>query len=145
MNWKREAVEKLRSYSGRKASLSRTKEEIRQLEGDLRAIKSQLGRSGTPSGGGGGTDDAIVGNIALREELKRNQRQTLQWVRQMDDALKLLDSEERLVLEWCYMRHTKGAVDDLCEKLSVEKSTVYRRREDALRKFTLAYYGAIET
>ena len=36
-------------------------------------------------------------------------------------------------------------VDHLCELLCTEKSSVYRRREQALRHFTTALYGRIDS
>ena len=38
----------------------------------------------------------------------------------------------------------QGNVDRLCEELGIEKAMVYRRKEFALRKFTIALYGAVE-
>lgn len=36
-------------------------------------------------------------------------------------------------------------MDRLCEELGLEKATVYRRRDAALRHFTLALYGVTES
>lgn len=144
MDWKREAIDKLRNYNGRKASLARVREEMHQLEEESRAIKSQL--EGTVSvKGGGGSDDALVRNIALRGELKQAQKNTVRWLSQVEGALAFLTEEETLVLEWFYMRQGKGAADYLCQRLALERSSVYRRRDEALRKFTVAYYGAVES
>ena len=37
-----------------------------------------------------------------------------------------------------------GAPERLCKELGVETSSIYRRRDKALRHFTLAYYGIDE-
>ena len=38
-----------------------------------------------------------------------------------------------------------GALDQLCEELGMERSSVYRHRDKALSKFTLSLYGAQES
>ena len=60
-------------------------------------------------------------------------------------ALAVLDDEERLILDKFYIHRAKGNVGDLCERLNVEQSTVYRKRDNALRRFTIALYGVTET
>lgn len=67
------------------------------------------------------------------------------WVSQVDKALAILSDEERLVLDRFYLHPIKGAIEDLCERMNIEKATVYRRRDDALRRFTIALYGATDT
>lgn len=50
---------------------------------------------------------------------------------------------------WCWIGSTstgaKGAAAELCDRLNLEKSAVYDRRDKALRHFTLALYGVTET
>jgi hypothetical protein len=36
-------------------------------------------------------------------------------------------------------------LEELCEKMQVEKSSIYRKRDKALERFTLALYGALES
>ncbi|MBR6678305.1 MAG: hypothetical protein IKL23_06215 [Oscillospiraceae bacterium] len=51
----------------------------------------------------------------------------------MEDALGCLDEEQRDILEVMFLRPKAGAADFLCEKLDIERSSVYRRRDKALR------------
>ena len=100
----------------------------------------------TPVMGGGNTrEDALLSNMAHREELARTLRQAKAWVETVDAGLAVLDDEERLVLDRFYIRRAKGNVDRLCEELCREKSVVYARRDKALRHFTIALYGLVET
>jgi len=43
------------------------------------------------------------------------------------------------------MNPAKGNVERLCVELYTEQSTVYRRKDVALRKFTIAMYGCLES
>lgn len=87
----------------------------------------------------------MLSNIVHRDELKRRLKEARLWFSMVDKALAVLDDEERLVLDRFYIHRVKGAVEALCESLSLEKSAVYDRRDKALRHFTLALYGVTET
>ena len=145
MNWKREAIDKLKNYEAHKQALECLPKEIRRLESTYTGIRSAT-TDGTPVSGGGNTrEDSMLSNIVHRDELKRRLKEARLWVAQVDKALAVLDDEERLVLDRFYIHRAKGAVEALCESLGLEKSAVYDRRDKALRHFTLALYGVTET
>lgn len=145
MNWKREAIDKLKNYEAHKQALECLPKEIRRLESAYTGIRSAT-TDGTPVSGGGNTrEDSMLSNIVHRDELKRRLKEARLWVAQVDKALAVLDDEEQLVLDRFYIHRTKGAVEALCESLNLEKSAVYDRRDRALRHFTLALYGITET
>ncbi len=145
MNWKREAIDKLKNYEAHKQALECLTKEIRRLESAYTGIRSAT-TDGTPISGGGNTrEDSMLSNIVHRDELKRLLKEARLWVFMVDKALAVLDDEEQLVLDRFYIHRTKGAVEALCESLNLEKSAVYDRRDKALRHFTLALYGVTET
>ena len=145
MNWKREAADKLKNYEAHKQALECLPKEIKRLESAYTGIRSAT-TDGTPVSGGGNTrEDSMLSNIVHRDELKRRLKEARLWVAQVDKALAVLGEEETLVLDRFYIHRAKGAVEALCESLSLEKSAVYDRRDKALRHFTLALYGVTET
>lgn len=144
MRWDIEATAKLREYTARKAAIVSLPLEIKRLEADCGRIRS-ASADGTPVHGGGSTrEDMLLSNICLREELTKQLADTQAWIEIIDRALAALTDDERLVLDRFYINPAKGNVDRLCEELGIEKATVYRRKESALRKFTIAFYGAVE-
>ena len=145
MNWKRDAADKLRNYTAHREALNSIPQEIKRLESAYEGIRSAVS-DGTPVNGGGSTrEDVMLSNIVHREELARRLAESRLWVEMVNRAFGVLTDEERLVLDSFYIHRTKGGVGDLCEKLNLEKSAVYERRDKALRHFTLALYGATET
>ena len=145
MNWKREAADKLKNYEAHKQALECLPKEIKRLESAYTGIRSAT-TDGTPVSGGGNTrEDSMLSNIVHRDELKRRLKEARLWVAQVDKALAVLDDEERLVLDRFYIHRAKGNVGELCERLNVEQATVYRKRDSALRRFTIALYGVTET
>ena len=145
MNWKREAIDKLKNYAAHQEALGNIPKEIKRLESACAGIRS-ANTDGIPVSGGSSTrEDSMLSNIVHRDELKRRLREARLWVVQVDKALVVLDDEERLVLDYFYIHRAKGSVGELCERLNVEQATVYRKRDSALRRFTIALYGVTET
>ena len=142
MDWKAEAIDKLKYYEANRQALDSIPRELQRLESARDGIRSAAG--GVPASGGGNTrEDAMLSNIVHRDELKRRLKEARLWVEIVDGGLSVLDDEDRLTLELCFIHKVKGSIDDLGERLCLEKSAVYRRREEALRRFTLALYGPL--
>lgn len=145
MNWKHEAIDKLKNYEAHRAALENIPKEIKRLELAFIGIRGAA-TDGTPvSGGGNRREDIVLSNIVHRNKLEQRQKEDQLWVSQVDKALAVLDDEERLVLDKFYIHGEKGAVGGLCESLNLEKSAVYDRRDKSLRHFTIALYGVTET
>lgn len=145
MNWKSEAIDKLRNYKAHREALENIPREIKRLESAYAGIRSATTDSTPVSGGGSTREDVMLSNIVHRDELKRRLKEARLWVAQVDKALAVLDDEERLVLDRFYICRAKGNVEDLCERFGIEKTAVYKRRDKALRFFTIALYGATES
>lgn len=144
MDWKQEAIDKLRDYEAHKKALDNIPLELERLGAAYTGIRAAR-VDGTPRAGSSGNrrEDAMLSNIVHRDELKRRLKEARLWVAQVDKALSVLDDEERLVLDRFYIHRAKGAIEDLCGRLHVEQATVYRKRDSALRRFTLALYGPL--
>lgn len=144
MNWKAEAKEKLRRYDAMRLATINIPEEVQRLEVDAQAIRSAKLDGAVVSGGGNRREDALLNNIIHRQELLWTLEQAQLWLKTTDRALSALSSEEKLLLHRLYIYPEMGAPERLCKELAVETSSIYRRRDKALRHFTLAYYGIDE-
>ena len=144
MDWKQEAIEKLRDYEAHRKALDSIPLELERLGAAYTGIRAAR-VDGTPRSGSSASnrEDAMLSNIVHRDELKRRLKEARLWVEIVDGGLSVLDDEERLVLDYCYIHKVKGSINELCERLNVEQATVYRRRDLALRRFTLALYGPL--
>lgn len=144
MNWKYEAIDRLKTYELKKNAVQAIPAQIRELEQQFGAIRSSTSDGEPVQGSGGRSEDALINNIAKREELKRTLAITEQSVDTVEHGLSLLTDEEYEILDAFYIHPTKCVVMDMCDRLSCEQATVYRRRNEALRRFTLALYGMQE-
>lgn len=145
MDWKKEAEKKLRDHEAKKNALESISMQICQLEEALTSIRSATADGTAVPGGGNAREDMMISNVVKRQELAYALKQAKYSVLLVEKALKKLSDQEKLILDRFYINHHKGSVDRLCEELGVEKATVYRRKDDALRHFTLALYGVMES
>ena len=144
MKWDSEAIDKLRQYAAKKESLVSIREEIKSLEIAARRIRSATSEGTPVAGGGSKREDMLLSNIVLREELSISLKLVQDWVKRVDKGLAVLDSEERLVLDRFYIHPEKCAADRLAGDLHLDTKTVYKRKDAAIRKFTIAMYGSSE-
>ena len=145
MDWKQEAADKLMQYEARRQSLENIPAEIRRLELDYTSLRSSTADAVPAHGNGSRREDAMLTNIVRRKELARQLESAKAWVALTDVGLAALDEEDKLVLDRFFVHRRKGACEQLCEELDREKAQVYRRRDRALRRFTLALYGGLES
>lgn len=145
MDWKKEATEKLRDLEVKKQALRSIPQERERIRCLMEGIRS-AGVDGAPvRGSTTKREDRLLGCIMKLQELDRTEKQAHLWVDMVSGALDKLEAEERKVLDRLYVCPVKNGVDALCEEMAVERATVYRRRDGALRRFTLAMYGGVES
>lgn len=141
MNWKEEATQKLRQYDAMRLAVQNLPEELKRLEQAACAIRSAR-TDGTPvKGGTNRREDMLLSNLVCREELSNALDQAKIWVSTTDRALGALTPEEKLVLHRLYIYPERNALDRLCRELDLEQSSIYRKRDQALHRFTMALYG----
>jgi len=145
MNWKQEAIEKLEQYDAKKQSLRSIPAEIDRLESLARQIGGSRTDKITVKGSSDGREDMLLNNIIQREELSWSLDQAEKWVGLVESGLSVLNDEDRLILDRFYIRGEKGAADRLAGDLCIDVKTVYRRKDAALRRFTIALWGCVES
>lgn len=144
MNWKAEAMEKLRRYDAMRQSVQNLPEEIKRLELEACGIRSVPMDSCPVNGGKNTREEALLNNLVHRQQLQFALEQAELWLKTTERGLAALTPEEKLVLHRFYMYPAQGNVDRLCGELGVEQSSVYRKRDKALYRFTVALYGSPE-
>lgn len=144
MNWKNEAMDRLKQYDAMRLAAINIPQEIKRLEADSVALRGIRTDSTAVISGNSRREEAILDNMMSRQELMWRLEQAKSWLSCMDRALGALSGEEKLVLQRFYISPEKGSVERLCSELGLESSSVYRKRDKALRHFTVALYGSAE-
>ncbi len=142
MNWKNEAIEKLSRYHAMCVSLENIPAELRRLEQQAAGLRGIPTDSPCVKGSPSRREDVLLGSLVHRQELEWGLEQAQLWVGSTQRALSVLDPESRQILDCLYIHPQSQGVRRLCQELNVESSTLYRKRDKALRAFTLALYGA---
>ena len=146
MDWKTMAIDDLREYNARRQSLEILPMQIAEIDAEMTGIRSSGNMASVSvSGGSGSREDVLISRMVKKEKLQRNLDRAKLWVRFMDKGLAALTEDERHILDRFYINPAKGNVDRLCEELFVEKTALYKRKDAALRKFTVALYGCAES
>ena len=143
MNWKKEAVNDLKSYPQRKKSLANIKDRIRILEEQFTSL-SGISTDTPVKGGMSRQEEKMLNNISEREKLSANSKIAEGLVKLTEKGLEVLEARERQVLEGFYFEQSGNNVERLCEKFHLEKTRLYEIKDEALRKFTIAMYGTVE-
>lgn len=140
MNWKKEAENDLRNYNRRKESLESMHERAQALKYQREAIKA-VSDCAPVQGGNIPQDEKQVNLICEQERLKFNLEAAQILVNNTEKGLTGLDDTERMVLDRFYISPIKNHVESLMVELNYEKSQIYRIKDSALYKFTVALYG----
>ena len=144
MDWRTMSIERLREYSARKKALLLIPEQIEALEMNFENVKIATVDETAVKSGNAKKDDVMINNIAMREELKRNLEMAKKEVDIVEKGLAELTDEQQSVLLRFFISRTRGHVESLCEELTLEKSAVYKIKNEALKRFTMACYGVVE-
>lgn len=139
MNFVKEAIEDLRNYEPRKVAMLNLQDKIKTAEAKIYGLRSGAGGSGVK--GGGEHDEALINQIAAKEKYQTNLKIISAFVDQVDRALAVLTEEERVVLDGFYINRPTDYRNRLCDKLHIEESTLYRIKDNAIKRFTIALYG----
>jgi len=146
MNWKDEAVDKLKQYSAKKQALSAIPMMMAEVESALVSIRgTKTGGISVKSSKTNGQENLLLNGIAQKEELKRNLESAKCWVSLVDQGLSVLTREERKILDRFYIIGERRAAEDLAVEYAADTKTIYKWKDKALRKFTIALYGYTES
>jgi DNA-binding NtrC family response regulator len=145
VNWKSEAIDRLRRYESMKAAIQSIPDEIQRLEMEATSIKAVRTDKLPVKSGAADRNDTLLDNMVRREELRWALKQAKLWVKTTERGLRELTPEDKLVLHRLFISNERGNIERLCQELGCEQSTVYRKRDQAIYRFTIALYGFVET
>ena len=142
MNWKAEAISKLREFDSMRQAVRIIPDELTRLEMEAIALQRTIPKKRRSAIQARQQEDALLTNRMRQQELEETLHRARIWLQSVSTAFSTLTPEEKLILNRFFIMPEKGAAFLLCEELGREESTIYRKREQALRKFTVALYGA---
>lgn len=105
----------------------------------LAALQPQVALQEVPVVGEWGSQERLV-CVRRRRAIRKRLRLHRHRAQLVERGLQALTPVERLVLEKLCIHPVMGNADRLCQLLGCEKTTVYRRRANALTRFCAAVF-----
>ena len=143
MNWIRETENDLRGLKKRQLAIINIKKQINILLKEFTTLKC-AGPEAPVKGGMSRQEDAMLNNIVKRDRLSATLEIVTELVALVENALKTLSSEDQMILTMFYIDRKPTYIEDLCEKFSIERSQVYRKKDEAIKRLTMTLYGLSE-
>ena len=144
-DWKISAIEKLKQYEAKRQALEIIPMQIAEIESTMTSIRSGANIAPVSGGKSTGKDNMLLSCIVQKEELQRNLDRVKLWIEFMDKGLNILDQDERKLLDRFYITGGRRAAEDLAGEFAADVKTIYAWKDRALRKFTIALYGCVES
>lgn len=144
VNWMKNAIEDLRLYEQRAAFIDSMEDRLLALDLDKTRIKSALKGAIPVQGGTSTAEDSLINNIDECQRLQENLNIVCVKKAAVDKALAILTEEQRLILDRFFVHRMHNHVNRLCEELNLEQAQIYRKKDQALKDFTIALYGIVD-
>jgi len=142
-NWKKSVESDLKDYKKQKAAVKNLTERIRVIDDNMTALKGRSFDSRPKFGGISHYEDNLIEAIALKDKLKRNLKFTKENLSLIDKGLGDISEDQRKVLYMFFMGG--GGFRRVMEEFHIEQAAAYKKKDEALRDFTIAMYGAVES
>lgn len=137
------AVNALRDYSNMEFIIEHTDESIVAIYAKVESPRSSLPTAMPKAYNPKASEDRLAACIDEIDILKERYRQALEYMEWFKPAWEMLDEASRYILQEFFVRDISKteAVLNISEKLHIERSWVYKKKEEALRQLTLLLYG----
>lgn len=148
MNYKSIAMQYLRDYNVIKAGVKNLEDEINTLRTDLSDIKATdysalrvMSMSGNPA------EDKRIDTICAIIELEKNYAFKKNDLDRIERALFSLTEQQRQILDRFHINRPaqKSHVEVLAAELGYQKTRIYELYNYAIRDFTVAMYGIVDS
>lgn len=144
MNWATVSIQRLKDYEIRRQAVENITEQIQLLEERFKAIRSAT-TDGTPTPTNTNRrEEMLAYNITTREELSYNLSFAKREIALTEKGLAACTEKEKKILNRFFINRTRNHIQQLCDELFVSKTELYRMKDEALRKFTIAMYGIVD-
>ena len=137
------AINALKDYSNMQFIIEHTDESIATIYAKVASPKNSLPTRMPKAYNPKASEDRLASCIDEIDILKERYRQALEYMEWFKPAWGMLDESSRFILHEFFVRdiNKTEAVLNISEKLHIERSWVYKRKEEALRQLTLLLYG----
>lgn len=133
----------LKDYSSMEFIIANTSSEIKNARDKMSAVRSpqydEMPRTHNPQAG----EERILNGIEEIDILQERYRQAVEYMDWFKPVWEQLTADERYVLETFYDEECSqtGAMYEICDHFSIERSSAYNKKNRALAKLAVLLYG----
>jgi hypothetical protein len=137
-------IEAIKDYDNMQFIIDRTENDIKDAYEDMTSLKSVnlngLPKAHNPKAG----EDSIINSIEKISVLETRYDDAMEYMKWFGPAWQRLSEDERYILKTFYNSRYGERLDaiyDICEKLGIERTTAYKRKNKALTKLEKMLFG----
>lgn len=138
------AIEALKDYPSMRFILENTDQNIAAEQDKMTGIGSPnldgMPHAHNPQAG----EDRLIEGIEKIDVLKERYRQAVEYMQWFKPAWEELSEEEQFILENFYLsgnEYGNGTADYVADRFHIERSSVYNKKNRALKHLTVLLYG----
>ena len=143
MNYKQWIIPYLVHYQDYLDFLDSATRRIAELDAQVGLVRAARTDKIVVNGGGDAGDAQIIESLAEREELRWKLMVTRSKVKWTERGLNKLGTQERRILQLFYIAPSRDKVQRIMDELHIEKSQVYRLKDDALQHLARVLTGLL--
>ena len=144
MDMRKIVEERLYNLAKDEASLSRMREEIQSLKEESCAVRTASTDGNPVAGGGNGRSEWLDNNIQERSYLSMRIQAVETKVASTRAALDMLTEDQRKILDVFFIHRMSKPEEYLAEVENMDRSSAFRKRNQAVRDLTRLLYGGAE-
>lgn len=144
MDYRKQVIERLRNLQEERAALVNLPEQIKALEMQFVSLRAVRTDSDPVSGGTNRREDALINNIAEREEREADLEWTRREVAILERNIAALKPNERRALELFYISGERQAAERMAEEVGYSVQQVHRIKTAAVENLARRLYGWVK-
>lgn len=143
MNYKQWIIPYLVHYQDYMDFLDSATRRIAELDAQVGLVRASRTDKIVVKGGGDAGDAQIIESLAEREELRWKLMVTRSKIKWVERGLNKMGTQERRILQLFYISPSRDKVQRIMDELHIEKSQVYRLKDDALQHLARVLTGLL--
>lgn len=137
------AIDDLKKLAYLRTARETLPQRIRIIDSELSLLRSSMKDSDPVKSSGGNSDDRAAQLVCNKMHLERRLAIVGAEISAIEQCLAALSVQEQRVLEVFFVEGAKYAAEALTEELHLERTSIYRIKEAALRKYEMACGEAV--
>lgn len=137
------AVNALRDYQTMEAIIASTPDDLKAIKADVPSLSSPRLDGSRGCFNPHASEERIIRHMERIDNRTRKYLQAKDYMDWFNPAWEALTDEERWMLEVFYLSDDdkRNAIEEICYRFSIERSSAYNKKNRALERFAALLYG----